>query len=173
MTFSLTKYIPEKYLHEAFDIGVILKGVDGVLEILGSVLLFVITPTQINTIVNFLTRYELAEDPRDPLANYLIHISHIVPGMELFGALYLASHGIIKLIIVIGLFKEKYWAYPFGIIVFSGFIAYQLYKFFAAGSLWMLILSILDAVVVWLTWHEYQYVRRKIAQEVETIVKEI
>lgn len=173
MAFSLTKRIPEKYLHKAFDIGVILKGIDGVLEILGSVLLFIITPTQINTIVNFVTRYELAEDPHDVFANYLIHIGHISAGVALFGVFYLASHGIIKLIVVIGLFKEKYWAYPFGIIIFSGFIIYQLYEYFITGSLWLLILSILDAIVLWLTWHEYQYVRRKIAREIQTIAKNI
>ena len=95
----LDHYIPEKYLHFAFDVGVILKGIDGLLELIGGFALFFIRPEQIYAFTVFITRNELLEDSHDVIANYLLHAGHISGGLEWFGALYLFSHGVIKILI--------------------------------------------------------------------------
>ncbi len=48
---------------------------------------------------------------------------------EHFMAIYLHSHGIIKLLAVGSLLKNKLWRYPLSIVVFGGFIVYQIYRF--------------------------------------------
>jgi uncharacterized membrane protein len=146
-----------RIIHRAFEIGILLKGVDGLLEIIGGILFFLIPPTTINYIVRVLTQGELSEDPRDLIANFLVHSAHNLSlSGETFGGIFLLSHGIIKIGLVIALFKRKLWAYPLAMVLFGMFIVYQMYRYAHSHSLWMIFLSLLDAAVVLLTYLEYR-----------------
>ncbi len=54
-------------LDQTFEVAIILKGLDGVLEVLGGLLLLVVTPATINRIVAWLTEHELSQDPMTSL----------------------------------------------------------------------------------------------------------
>ncbi len=158
----IRKYITEKYIHNIFDIGVIIKGVDGLLETIGGILLFFIKPEQLTTTIRFITQRELIEDPKDIIVNYLLNASHNFSFSFLFVAVYLLLHGIIKIIIVIGLLKNKLWAYPLGIIVFSVFVLYQFYQYTQSHSMSLIIFTIFDIFVILLTWHEYKLIKKNL-----------
>jgi hypothetical protein len=82
-------------LDPTFKIGLLLKAADGVLEIIGGLLLLFLSPAQIDHIVRTLTAHELAQDPHDLVARHLLHTtSHLTTATTLFGAIYLLSHGI-------------------------------------------------------------------------------
>jgi uncharacterized membrane protein len=49
-------------LDRVFDVSITLKGLDGVLELIGGLLLFFLTPHRLNAIVAFLTQHELSEE---------------------------------------------------------------------------------------------------------------
>ena len=116
----------EQIVHLLFDISVITKGIDGVLEIVGGVLLLLISPTQLHHLARILTQHELFEDPHDVVANYLIHSTQgLSAGTKMFGAMYLLTHGIIKLALMAALLKRRLWAYPAAIGIFALFGAYQ------------------------------------------------
>src|SRR6266849_1764326 len=84
--------------HGAFEVGVGLKGLDGVLEIIGGLLLLAISPTHLSTLVRQLTQHELSEDPHDFVAGHLLTLSMGLRASEqLFGAAYLLTHGVVKL----------------------------------------------------------------------------
>src|SRR5579872_1903687 len=100
-------------LDRAFLIGIILKGLDGLLEVGGGVLLLVVSPSTIVGISKALTQHELSEDPHDFLATHLLHASGALTGASLsFGAVYLVSHGLVKIVLVAALLRNKIWAYP-------------------------------------------------------------
>ena len=145
-------------LDKTFKIGLVLKGLDGILEIIGGILLLVVSPDAINHLVRVLTAHELSEDPHDLIANYLLHTTaHLGRGTTIFGAIYLLSHGIAKIVLVALVLRDKLWAYPWLIGLLLAFIAYQLYRItavhFSAG---LTLLTIFDAFLVWLTWREYR-----------------
>jgi uncharacterized membrane protein len=143
-----------------FDIGVITKGVDGALEIVGGVLLFLVSPDQLQHIVRILTQHELSEDPRDVVANYLLRASqHLSASAKLFGAVYLLWHGVVKVGIVTALLGRQRWAYPAAIFAFVLFLLYQLYRYAHTYSPELLVLSVLDVFVIALTWLEYARLR--------------
>ena len=76
-------------------------------------------------------------------------------------AIYLISHGAIKLFLVIMVLRDKAaWAYPAFMIALALLIAYQSYQIALAFSLWMTVLTVFDAAVLVLTWHEYKLHRR-------------
>ena len=155
------KDIPtENAIHKAFEVGVIIKGIDGVLEILGSILLLWISPQRVSSIIVFLTQHELSEDPHDFLATHLLRTAQeFSSGTKLFQSLYLLTHGVIKIFLVWGLLKNKLWAYPVSIAFLMAFIGYQMYRYSYNHAPSLLILTIFDAVIIGLTWHEYKYVR--------------
>jgi uncharacterized membrane protein len=145
-------------LDRTFKIGLVLKGLDGVLEAVGGFLLLFLSPQAITHLVRVLTAHELRQDPHDMVARYLLHTAtHLHHSTALFGAVYLLSHGIAKIVLVALVLRNKLWAYPWLIGLLLAFIAYQLYQItlvhFSAG---LTALTVFDAALVWLTWREYR-----------------
>ncbi|MHB8588481.1 MAG: DUF2127 domain-containing protein [Candidatus Dormibacteraceae bacterium] len=148
-------------LDRAFLVGIVLKGLDGVLEVVGGSLLLLASPGTIDRITGTLTQHELSEDPHDFLANHLLHATGALTGASLrFGAAYLLSHGVIKIVLVAALLRNKLWAYPWMIAFLVAFIAYQVYRMTFAPSLGLAGLTVFDAIVTWLTIREYNKQRR-------------
>ena len=144
-------------LDRTFRISLFLKGLDGVLELIGGILLLVVTPAQISDVVRFLTQHELAQDPRDVVANALVHLTANLSGpASLFGAVYLLLHGVVKVVLVWAVLKEKLWAYPWMIAFLLVFIVYQAYRISVSFSWGMVLLTAFDIFIVWITWREYR-----------------
>lgn len=149
-------------IHDIFEVGVLLKGLNGLLEIIGGLMLFFIRPTTVNTFVRMITQDELSEDPKDLIANFLTTTAHTLSIRgDYFGGIFLFSHGLIKIGLIIALLKKKIWAYPLAIAVFGAFVAYQLYRYSISHSPWMIALSVLDAFVIVLTSLEYRNLKQR------------
>jgi uncharacterized membrane protein len=139
---------PRDLLDQTFEVGIILKGLDGVLEILGGLLLLIVTPATIDRVVTGLTQHELSEDPNDFLATHLLRTAHGLTGSAiLFGAVYLLAHGLVKVILVVALLKNQLWAYPWTIGFLGVFIVYQLYRMSLKPSVGLTALTIFDAAI--------------------------
>jgi uncharacterized membrane protein len=74
----------------------------------------------------------------------------------MFASLYLLSHGLVKAVLVICLWMNKLWAYPLTIAVFAAFVIYQIYRFTHTHSVALVILTLFDLLLIFLTWKEYQ-----------------
>ncbi len=149
-----------KILHKAFVIGILFKGIDGVLEIIGGLALLLIPPQSLDSWLRSIIQHELSEDPGDFMANHLANwAQHLSMASISFIAIYLLAHGVIKTFIAAFLLKRKIWAYHIGIAFFILFIAYQLYRYTHTHSAWLIVLSVFDAVLIYLTWNEYRRVR--------------
>ena len=144
-------------LDRAFAIGITLKGLDGILEVVGGLLLLLVSPATINQVARALTQHELSGDPHDWLATHLLrYAGELTGGAVLFGAIYLLSHGVVKIVLVAALLRNQIWAYPWMIVFLAVFIVYQVYRMTFAPSIGLVGLTIFDLVVVWLTYREYR-----------------
>ena len=155
-----TKLKTEKGIHDAFVISILAKGAFAFVQIvLGFMLLFI---GQTTAIVEELINSELFEDPGDVWANWAQTILHPSPEAQTFGGLYLLSHGVVKIFLVVGLLRDRLWAYPASIGVFTLFIVYQLFRyFFKTHSVWLLALTVVDIIVIWLIYHEYKQAMKR------------
>lgn len=139
-----------------FAVGIIFKGLDGVLELVGGVLLLLVSPAQIQHLAILVTQPELSTEPNDFIAT---HILHTAQGLDnhavFFSALYLLAHGVVKVVLVVALLRDQLWAYPWMIVVLLLFIAYQIYQIALKHSLGLTLLTVFDILIVVLTWHEY------------------
>lgn len=142
---------------KAFRTGLYLKGLDGLLETLGGIMLLIVSPQQINHLARWLTQGELSTDPHDFIANHLLKSARELTGASLiFGAAYLLAHGLVKLILVEEVLRNRLWAYKSLIGVTSVFVVYQTYRLVVKLSVSMLLLTIFDLIIIYLTTVEYK-----------------
>jgi uncharacterized membrane protein len=110
-------------------------------------------PTQV---VHFAEKIT-AHNPHDFWGRHILEWAHgFTKGAAIFAALYLLSHGLVKLVLVGAILKEHLWAYPGLIIVTIGFVAYQIYHMAAHGlSGGYIFLTLFDLLIIFLTTEEY------------------
>lgn len=146
-----------KNTHRIFQVSLLFKGAFAAVEILAGISAYFVTQQFLFKLVERLMRQELLEDRRDLIASYLLtSVDHFSLSTRNFTAAYLLSHGVIKLWLILGLLRGKLWYYPLAIGVFGLFIVYQLYRFTLSHSLWLVMLTVVDVVVIALTWQEYR-----------------
>jgi len=144
----------EHKIYEVFVGAVVIKGLNAILEIaLGTLLFFT---DIVEDVVSGLVQREIIEDPNSFVANYIQSLLSTTPQVQTFGALYIVSHGIVKVFLMAGLLRNKIWAYPATMAVLALFITYQLVRYLNTHSILLIFLSIFDAFVAWLVWHEYK-----------------
>jgi uncharacterized membrane protein len=151
----------ERRIHQIFQISVLLKGAHAVIECVGGIALALVGTSTIANLANSFTQEELVEDPKDFVATHLLGwAQNFSVETKHFYAFYLLSHGVVKLLLVIGLLRNKLWSYPASLIVLGVFILYQLYRFSYTRGAGLIVLTVFDILVMGLIWHEYSLVRR-------------
>lgn len=134
-----------------------LKGVNAFAELAGGLLLFFVSTSSIRTLVSLLTANELSEDPKDFVATQLrVAAEALSVNSKDFFAYYLLAHGLIKALLVIGLLRERAWAFPVSLWVLAGFVVYQVYRYSLTHSLALALLTLFDLVVMVLIWREWR-----------------
>lgn len=153
--------VTEHRIHQLFRLSIILKGLDALVETAGGLVFYLVSAPTVLHWVNLLTQDELTEDPRDLVATHLLMAAqHLTGTTQSFYAFYLISHGLIKVVMVAGLLREKLIAYPLSLIALGAFIAYQLYRYSYTHSSGLILLTIFDLIVIGLVWHEWRVLRK-------------
>ena len=152
-------------LHLGFDIGITVKGILAVLEILGGLAMIFVTPDRLNGVIWHIS----GNGSRHGwLMNTLTNWGQtFTSDAQFFVIFYAISHGAVKLAVVILLWLKKLWAYPVSIVVLLMFIVYQMDLFFRHYSIYMILLTVFDIVMIMLTVFEYKRVKNN-RQEIKT-----
>ena len=151
---------PKTLLDKTYEIGIIIKGIDGILELAGGILVLTLSPGMITGITRFLTENALQTDPRNFIATHIAHFGHhLAAGHNIFAAAFLLTHGLVKVVLVTCLLLNKLWAYPWALVILSLFLLYQAYQLITAPSFGMAFLTILDILIIGLIYREWQNVR--------------
>lgn len=159
----MERFHPRTLLDKTYEVGIVIKGIDGILELIGGILVLVLSPSAITGIARLLTEHEIQEDPHDFIATHILQLGHhLAQGPNYFAAAFLLTHGAVKVFLVTCLLLNKLWAYPWALVVLSLFLVYQLYQMVVRPSFAMAFLSVLDAVIIWLIYREWQQVRRPV-----------
>jgi uncharacterized membrane protein len=146
-------------LHYLFELGVSLKFVNGLLEVIGGLFLLWSTPQSLSKLATALLTNEMLEDPKDLVANTLLHAVQDLSGnARVFASVYLLLHGIVKVGLVVALWRKKLWAYPLAGVVLVLFTIYQVYLYSHSRSPFQLFLTAIDVIILFLLWSEYRRV---------------
>ena len=136
-------------IHRIFKVGIILKGLHSLLEILGGLVLLVVSTETIVRFAEILTRSELIEDPHDRIATFLLTVGHSTsrwtrnPLPPSFCSAMAASSWSWNAAI----FSTKSGPTPPSCSPWSSLIAYQSYRMVVAGfSPALAALTVFDAI---------------------------
>ncbi|HLC53399.1 MAG TPA: DUF2127 domain-containing protein [Candidatus Nanoarchaeia archaeon] len=145
-----------KAVHKIFKTVTILKGIHAIIEILLGITLLILTHNFISEVIVVLVRERLVGDPDFFISQYISQFGiDFSLSIKLFFASYLIIHGIVNLSMVYGIIKKPSVAYPISLVIFIGFLIYQLYDYFVTHSLWMLGIIIFDIIFIMLLFYEY------------------
>jgi uncharacterized membrane protein len=137
----------EKRIHQVFVLSVLAKGFHALIEIAGGLALYLFSADAIARWLDEIDRHDWVT-------------RHFPASEQHFYAFYLLSHGLVKVVLVFFLLREKLWAYPASIAVFGLFIGYQLYRYSFTHDVGLILLSIFDLFVIYLAVHEYRLLRK-------------
>jgi uncharacterized membrane protein len=160
-------------LDRVFHISVFIKGIDGVLETMGALILLFVPLSKIQGLGS-LTVYELQQDNHAFIANAVIHLNGLLtPNVAVISALYLLVHGTIKLVLAVALFKNLYRLYPYAIGLLLISICYQSYRIGVDRSLVLTVLTLFDIFIVGMTyleWHRHPVRRSRLRLRPDEII---
>lgn len=156
------KLLTRKYWHRVFEIGIVIKGLNGIWEIGSGLLFLFLSKATLDYWLGRATRRELLEDRHDVFINFLVHaFQNVSIGAQHFVAIYLLFHGFLNIFLVVQLHRGKHWAYiaTMGLTMF--FVTYQIYRISIHHSLFLTVVTIFDVFFVLLTWHEFAHHRER------------
>ena len=144
-------------LHEAFELSLGVKAATAAAELIAGLALWAVPHGAFASAAGWMSGHELSVPTADRIAAALMRAAEgfSIQSQQFF-ALYLASHGLVKLAVVAALWRGYLWAYPLALAVMALFILYQLYRLSLEMS-WPLVgLTLFDLIVVALIWTEYR-----------------
>jgi uncharacterized membrane protein len=151
-----------RFLRASFRTGITIKGIDGILEAIGGVLLWFIKPDELGSTLQEIFEHELLRDPHDFLARHLLHTSEkLAQSDPLFASIFLLSHGLVKVLLAVLLWMNKLWAYPLAIVVFTAFTIFGMYRYMHTHATLLVVISVFDMIIVVLAWEEYRAEKAK------------
>lgn len=155
MLFNPTSSVG-RFLHWLFEASLLFKGLLAFGETMGGLGLLLTPNNVILSLVSWMTRNELTQDPNDAMAQWFENLARDFPlSTQHFYAIYLLAHGALKFAMVLMLQRRIIWAYPAAMVVLAGFVSYQSYEYLAHGSVALLVLAALDALMISLVWREW------------------
>ncbi len=86
-----------------------------------------------------------------------------IPGTAGFISKWYLVVAILEADLVWAVLRDYLWSYPWMIAFLLVFIVFQGYQIVVAFSWAMVLLTLFDIFIVWLTWHEYGVHRARIA----------
>ena len=134
------------------------SNVIGVVCVTGTAIrMLTVSPSFVVRVATFVTGGELAQEPNDFIATAILSTAQtFAVSPHFFIAVYLVVHGVIKTMLVIGIFAKKRIAYPLFMLALALFGAYELYRGFARQESLLYALALFDFALLVLTVHEYR-----------------
>lgn len=150
----------DRILDYSFLVGISLKVLNIIGDVLVGIPLLFIKPRQIGAFIHSITASELLENPNDHLSNFLIHsTARLTHGALLYLGIYFLLHGLVKIGIVAALVRGSRNVYPWAIGALGVLLIYQIISISIHFSITLTILSVLDFVIILLTLREWRHHR--------------
>lgn len=140
-----------------FRIALLLKGIDGAIELIGAVVLLLAPTGGVQTLVNDVLSHDLLGPPDGSLAKHFVAgTAEFASGNRTFAVVYLGLHGIVKLALVVAMLRRIRPAYPVAAVVLGLFVVYEIYRATQTGSVLLPFLAALDVAIIVLIIREYR-----------------
>jgi uncharacterized membrane protein len=146
------------FVHRAFWLSLFLKGLDGALQLLGGVAVLVAEPGTLGKAYRWLSRFLIGNRVHNPEADFIkVTAESFHMNVEMLVAIYLLVNGVIKVLLVYGLLKEKLWVFPAACVGFGLMFSLEVYRLsihFFWGIFILMCISVFVITMVILEWRK-------------------
>ncbi|MFT6676025.1 MAG: putative membrane protein [Sulfitobacter sp.] len=143
--------------HRLFLATIVAKGILGIIQVLTAAILYMGLLEHLPSFAQWLVQNELAENPNDYIALKILQIAGTLPTVGYgFYVTYFAAHGLLHVAVVAALLSGARWANHAAVIVLLLFVVYQTVEWFSVGGYMLIVLTVIDLAVVYLTIREHQ-----------------
>jgi uncharacterized membrane protein len=147
--------------HSLFRTALLLKGLDGAVELFAAVALVVATPDVLEGFVRVVLEHHLLGGPQSDLAvRFARGEEQLVGAGRTFAVVFLALHGLIKCGLVVAMARRIRPAFPVAAAVLGLFVVYEIYRATRTGSVLLPLFAALDLLIIALIVREYLRLRR-------------
>jgi uncharacterized membrane protein len=152
----------KSFVHRAFWVSLFVKGIDGALQLAGGIIALVVEPGTLGRAYRYLTRFLLGSNTHNVEAAFIKDAAQqFNMSVEILVSIYLLTHGVIKVLLVYGLLKERLWVFPAAFVGFGFFLAVEIYRIVHHFYWGIMILMCIDVFVITMVWLEYKKVKRQ------------
>ncbi|MGY1681947.1 DUF2127 domain-containing protein [Geodermatophilus sp. SYSU D01176] len=135
----------------------VLKGLDGAVELLAGVALAAVDPRELGVLTRRVVEHHLLGSPRGALAErFAAGEAALTGGDRTFAVVYLTLHGLVKVGLVVALLRELRPAYPVAVGVLAAFVVYEVDRAVRTGSAALWGAAALDLAIMVLVVREYR-----------------
>jgi uncharacterized membrane protein len=144
-----------------FKAALLVKGVDGAVELVGAVALLLVSGATVRRLVADVLSHDLLGPPDGSLARHFVAgTAEFASGNRTFVVVYVGLHGVVKLALVAALLRRWLPAYPIAMVVLGAFVVYEVYRATHTGSVLLPFLAVLDIAIIVMIVREYRLLRR-------------
>lgn len=145
-------------LHKAYLITIIIKGLFGLLEFCGGVIIAIFGPQRLYGLVLRIIAPELYEGGHFRTAQLALHgAAALAQTRGHFVIFYLFVHGTLKMTITAVLLRGRgRWVFPVAVVILLGFIAFFGFDLSKRWSIWVLGLALFDTATLALVANEWR-----------------
>lgn len=151
---------PTTVTDRLFLVAVLLKGLDGAVQLVSGVLLAFLPPEALTRLAHAVVTRDLVGPPTGALAGHFEEaVRHFAAGDRTFVLGYLLLHGAIKLLLAVALVRRALPMYPVAVGALGLFVVAELVRAAQTRSIVLPLLAVLDVVIIVLVVEEYRELR--------------
>ena len=145
-----------------FRVAVVLKGLDGVVQLVGGLLVIFVPPSVITALAHVTTR-DVFGGAGGPLQQHFEQAAeHFANGgTRTFVIVYLLLHGVIKIGLVVALLCKVRPAYPVAVVALGAFVVFEVLRATRTHSIALPFFAALDVLIIVMVIKEYLQLRKQ------------
>jgi uncharacterized membrane protein len=150
---------PNSLVHLAYLVTIAIKGIDGAIETILGLLIWITGPARFNAFLLRFTAPELVENPAPRGFTEFLHnaAAQLMNSSISFIVFYLLVHGILKVLLALVLLTGGgRWVYPVATFILTGFVGFMSFHLAERWSNWVLAFAIFDFVTLLLVLNEWR-----------------
>lgn len=150
-----------RFFQTLFTLSIALKGIDGVLELIGGLVFIILKKQHIINILSRFFHYDLFNIPNQTILKWVTYISNgLTTNIKIFISVVLICSGFIKILLSVSLLLRKLIAFPIALGFLVVLFIYQMAQMFYTPSLFLNFFNFFDAIVILVIWREYIHLKR-------------
>ncbi|HEX4861624.1 MAG TPA: DUF2127 domain-containing protein [Rhizomicrobium sp.] len=142
--------------HFLFVVAIVLKGLNGLVELVLGALITVMGPDRLFFFVAQYTTPELEANPSNHIARALQNSAAGLANTMGFAIFYLFAHGVLKTAIAYNLLRDRRWVFAPACVILGGFVIYLFYHAAQKHSAWAFGFGLFDFFTIALVINEWR-----------------